>query len=492
MLQGEELSTKVLERIKKENIRFLDLQFTDLPGRLQHVTISTSNLSQESLVEGIPKLDGSSIRGFTEIHESDMVLMPDLSTFSIVPWYNGNYKVARLICNVDMGFGKGNFSRDPRYIAQKAEDYVRSLGFDTSYWGPEVEFFVFDKVSLDVLSPFKGQSYSITSKEAPWSKEDGGYLIRFKEGYFPVPPQDTLMDYRNEVVITLENDFGIPCEAHHHEVATAGQCEIDMVRDTLTKMADNVVTLKYVAKNIAYRRNQVATFLPKPIYGDNGSGMHVHVSLWGKDLSDPTPYLETVQLSNLFFDASDEYAELSQLGRYFVGGLLEHSRALSAIVAPTTNSYRRLVAGYEAPIYIAWSKSNRSANVRIPVYEKGEKNAGKKRVEFRTPDPSCNPYLCFASIVAAGLDGIKKKIDPGDPVDENIYSITPERKKQLGIKELPTSLREAVEALKSDSDFLKPIFTDDLIDALAELEVSQYKQVSSLPHPYEFYLYLDI
>lgn len=482
----------LFEKIKSENIRFIDLQFTDVPGRLQHVTVSTSSLSPDDLLNGIPKLDGSSIKGFTEIYESDMLLVPDLDTFSILPWYK-DYKVARMLCNVYSDYGNEEFSKDPRYVAKRAEEYLKEIGIGTSFWGPEVEFFVFDGITIDASIPSRGQSYSITSKEAPWSREATNYAIRFKEGYFPVPPQDTLMDYRNEVVGIMEDYFGISCEAHHHEVATAGQCEIDMVRDKLTKMADNVMTLKYVAKNVAHRKNLIATFLPKPIFGDNGSGMHVHVSLWsGGSYNDPPTVLKSLQFYNLFYDPSDEYAELSQTGRYFVGGLLEHSRALAAIVAPTTNSYRRLVAGYEAPIYIAWSKGNRSANVRIPVYQKGEKYASKKRVEFRTPDPSCNPYLCFASILAAGLDGIKKKIDPGDPVDENIYLLTPEKRKQLGIKELPTSLKEAVESLKSDNEFLKPIFSQELIDTIIEIEISQHNQVSAMPHPYEFYLYLDV
>jgi len=470
---------EVMDIIQKEKVKFVDLQFTDLPGRLQHITLPAHQIDEDIFENGVPKLDGSSIRGFVEIQESDMVLKPDPSTFAILPWIPENMKTARMICDVYWGYGLGRFQRDPRAIAQRAEQYLKDNGFELSYWGPELEFFVFDKVFWDVLTPYRGQSYRIESKEAAWASEGLNYPIRFKEGYYPAPPHDTLLEYRSECVLILENYFNIICDAHHHEVATAGQCEIDMYRDTLTNMADSVMTYKFVCKNVAKLRGMIATFMPKPIFMDNASGMHTHVSLWnGKE--------------NLFYDPDDEYAELSQLGRYFAGGLTEHSRALAAIVAPTTNSYRRLVPGYEAPVFIAWSKRNRSANVRIPVYEKGPKAAAKKRVEFRTPDPSCNPYLAFAAILAAGLDGIKKKIDVGDPVDEDIYKLSPERRRQLGIKELPGSLKEAIECLESDNEFLKPIFTSDVIDKIIENGLNEHIQVSIRPHPYEFHLYFDI
>lgn len=478
----------VLKRIKEEKVRFIDLQFTDLPGRLQHITLPATVLDAEALVNGVPKLDGSSIRGFAEISESDMLLKPDPTTFAVIPWSGQEDRTARLICDVYAGFGGDRFSRDPRYVATKADEYAREQGYSSSYWGPEVEFFVFENVSWDVLSPYKGQSYSIKSSEAAWS-QGPGYPIRFKEGYYPASPQDTLMEYRCTVMRFLEDYFGIRCEAHHHEAATAGQCEIDVVKDELVKMADNVMTLKYVAKNVARSYGMVATMMPKPIFGDNASGMHTHVSLWSE--LDPAELLSKED-ANLFYDPDDEYAELSQLGRYFIGGLLEHSRALAAIVAPTTNSYKRLVPGYEAPVFIAWSRGNRSANVRVPVYERGPEKAAKKRVEFRTPDPSCNPYLCFAGIMAAGMDGIRSKKDPGDPVNENIYELTPERRKQLGIGELPGSLKEAIDALKSDSEFLKPIFTQDLIERLIENGMKEHIELSARPHPYEFYLYFDI
>lgn len=469
------------EIIKSYNIRFIDLHFTDILGRLHHVTVTGSYLDDRILRDGVPKLDGSSIKGFAEIYDSDMVLRPDISTLALLPWNNNSGRIARMICDVYKGYGKGRLTIDPRYVAQRAEAYLKESGFDESYWGPEVEFFVFDKVYWDVQTMGSGMSYYIDSKEAPWSlnRIRSGYPIRFKEGYFPVPPQDTLMEYRGEVCRILTEYFGIEVDAHHHEVATAGQCEIDLKYDRLVKMADNVQTYKYVAKNVAKQMNLIATFMPKPIFGDNGSGMHVHVSLWRDGV-------------NLFYDSEDDYAELSQLARYFIGGLLEHSRALAAIVAPTTNSYRRLIPGYEAPVFIAWSKSNRSVNVRVPAYHRGANSSNMKRIEFRTPDSSANPYLCFASILAAGLDGIKKKIDPGDPVDENIYKLTAEQKRQLGIRELPGSLKEAVESLRSDREFLKPVMTDDLIDTLIEIEMDCYQEVNSKPHPYEFHLYFDI
>lgn len=465
---------EILEIVKREKIKFIDLQFTDVPGKLQHTTILADFLEEETFTEGVPKLDGSSIRGFVEIHESDMVLKPDPSTFTIIPWMREDVKTARMICDVYRGFGMGRLEHDPRGVAQKAEEVLRRAGYDVSYWGPEVEFFVFDKISWDVLLPF-GQSYHIESKEAAWSG-DAAYPIRFKEGYYPAPPQDTLMDFRCECARILTENFGVICDVHHHEVATAGQGEINFYRDTLTYAGDSVMTLKYVIRNVAHKYGMVATFMPKPIFADNASGMHVHVSLWNKG-------------KNLFYDSEDSYAEVSQLARYFGGGILDHCRSLAAIVAPTTSSYKRLVPGYEAPVYIAWSRGNRSACLRVPVYHKGDEK--RKRLEFRPPDPSANPYLCFAAILAAGLDGIKKKIDMGDPVDENIYKLTPERRQQLGIKELPGSLKEAVECLQSDHEYLKPIFSSELLDKIIEMELAEYNEVNMRPHPYEFYLYFD-
>ncbi len=474
--------SEVMSLMQQQEVRYVDLQFTDVPGRLQHVTVPVDSIEEDSFTDGVPKLDGSSIRGFTDIHESDMLLMPDPNTYGALPWSDGQIKTSRMICDVSWGFGMGRFFRDPRYIAQRAEEEARKLGYDTTYWGPEMEFFVFDKVSWDVSTPYSGQSYKIESREAAWnagtSPLSNGSPIRFKEGYFPATPQDSLQDFRSECVNTL-SEFGIICDAHHHEVATAGQCEIDMRFDTLTSMADSAATYKYVVKNVAAKNGMVATLMPKPIFLDNASGMHVHVSLWKNG-------------QNLMFDEKDDYAELSQLGRYFGGGLVAHARALAAITNPTTNSYRRLVPGFEAPVYIAWSRRNRSANIRIPVNMKGAKYASRKRLEYRTPDTSANPYLCFSAILAAGLDGIKKSLDIGNPVDEDIYKLTAERRKALGVKELPGSLGEAIDCLKSDHEFLKPIFTQEIIEAIIENGTKEHGEISRRPHPYEFYMYFDI
>lgn len=467
----------VLKIIKEKNIKFLDMQFTGLLGRFHHTTVNAAMFDESSIKDGMPKLDGSSIRGFTEIHESDMVLKPDPNTFAMIPWTEGDM-TARMICDVHWGHGGGRLSRDPRGIAQNAEKFLKEEGFNFAYWGPEVEFFVFDRVTWDTMVPSRGAGYSIHSREAPWSSDGSTFPIRLKEGYLPSAPHDTLVDYRNECVDLLNDNFGVICDAHHHEVATGGQCEIDIYFDTLTNMGDGTMTYKHVVKNIARKYDMVATMMPKPIAMDNGSGMHVNVSLWND--------------KNEFFDINDKHAELSQLGRYFGGGIMEHASSLCAIVAPTTNSYRRLVPGYEAPVYVAWSKRNRSAIVRIPMYFKGEKAAKTKRIEFRAPDPSCNPYLCFAAVLAAGLDGIRKKRDLGDPVDEDIYKMSEDRRRQLGIKQLPGSLKESIEHLKSDHDYLKPIFSEDTIETIIEIEGREQMEVAIRPHPHEFHLYFDI
>ena len=470
---------EVMERLKDNKIKFLDLQFTGLMGRFHHTTMPADMFRKEDFEDGLPKLDGSSIRGFTEIHESDLIMRPDPSTYAIVPWIDKDY-TARLICDILSGGSKrDSFPRDPRSIAAKAEKYIREQGYETSYWGPEIEFFVFDKLEVNTMTPYRGQSYKITSREAPWSTDSVGYALRLKEGYLPSAPGDTLMDYRNECVDVLSNNFGIICDAHHHEVATAGQCEIDIRYDSLVNAADAVQSYKYIVKNIAKKHNMIATMMPKPIALDNGSGMHVNISLWNKQ-------------KNLFFDANDEYAEMSEIARYFGGGIIDHAPALASIVAPTTNSYRRLVPGYEAPVYIAWSIGNRSAIIRIPAHYRGQKFANMKRIEFRAPDPSCNPYLAFSAIVAAGLDGIKKKKIIGDPVNEDIFKMTPMRRRELAIKQLPASLREAYEELESDRTFLKPIFSDDVIDRIIEHEAKEHNEIAIRPHPHEFSMYADV
>ena len=468
---------EVFAKIKHDQIKFIDLQFTSLTGRFHHTTISADTFTPDQMQDGLPKLDGSSIVGFTSIDDSDLILKPDPNTYASIPWLI-EHKTARLLCDIYWGFGRGRLERDPRGIAQKAEEYLKGQGYDFSSWGPEVEFFVFDKVHWDVLTPYKGQSYSIESKEAPWSQEGTGYPMGLQEGYYPSTPSDTLSEFRSECVDVLIEHFGILCDNHHHEVATAGQCEIDIRYDYLTNSADATQSYKYVVRNIAQKHGQVATMMPKPISMDSGSGMHTNVSLWKNN-------------SNLFFDIEDK-EELSQIGRYFCGGILNHARALVAITNPTTNSYHRLVPGYEAPAYIAWSGSNRSAIVRVPQHFKGEKYSYLKRLEFRAPDPSSNPYLVFSSVLAAGLDGIKKKTDPGEPVKEDIFKMTRTERKKRGINILPVNLGEALDALESDRKFLNPIFTNGVIDKIIELERRDQREISIRPHPHEFYLYFDV
>ncbi|MEM4005443.1 MAG: type I glutamate--ammonia ligase [Desulfurococcaceae archaeon] len=464
---------EAVDYVRKNKIEWIDLQFTDLPGRLQHVTIPATDFTEEEIKNGFGKLDGSSIKGFTTIYESDMVLFPVLESLVSLPW---SPSVARVLTKVYWGGGKGRFERDPRYVAETAESVLSSEGY-TSYYGPELEFFLFDRVDIDVKTPQQGTGYKITAREAPWNG-NGGYIIRYKEGYYPAPPVDQLMDVRLDIVQTLTKHFGFVIEASHHEVATAGQGEIDFRFSTLVETADKLQTLKYVIRNVAAKYGLVPTFMPKPLYGDNGTGMHTHFSLWNKNGK------------NMMYDPSDEYAELSQTGRYIIGGILHHARSLSAIVSPTVNSYRRLIPGFEAPVYVAWSKGNRSAVIRVPSYYKGMEKA--KRIEYRAPDPSTNPYLAFSAIAAAALDGIKKKIDPGNPVDTNIYHLTPEKRKELGIKELPRSLDEALDELESDNEFLKPIFNSSILETYIDLKRDESRTIQMYPHPIEIYYYLDV
>ncbi len=472
----------VLEAIRGDAVKYVDLQFVDINGGLQHIAIPSYELKEGDFRDGIGKLDGSSIRGFKEIHESDMLLRPDPTTYAVLPWYGPEHRTARMICNIYEGGGDERFTRDSRFVGEKATEEAAAQGYDKTAWGPELEFFVFDSVKLlpspeAVLHPWSGCGYAIESSEAPWSASSGhNYPIKFKEGYYPAPPVDTLVEFRNEACRILHEDFGFTIEAQHHEVATAGQCEIDFRFADLVATADNVVTYKYVIRNVAQRMGKIATFMPKPIYGDNASGMHVHQSLWSHG-------------KNAMYDPDDEYSEISQTCRYYIGGLMDHARALCAFTCPTTNSYRRLVPGFEAPVFIAWSRRNRSANIRIPMYYKGQEVA--KRIEYRTPDPSCNPYLAFAGCLAAGLDGIKRQRDPGDPVDEDIYKLAEHRKKELGIRELPGSLKESIDYLQTDYLFLKGIFTQDFLDKYIEVKLDEHLQTSLRPSPYEFIKYLD-
>ncbi|HID06530.1 MAG TPA: type I glutamate--ammonia ligase [Armatimonadetes bacterium] len=466
----------VIAMAKDAGAQVVDLRFTDLPGVWQHFSIPARELTEQLFEEGIG-FDGSSIRGFQMIHESDMILIPDPETAFIDPVLEVPTLV--IICNVFDPVTREAYTRDARYVAQKAERYLIATGIaERSYWGPEAEFFIFNDVRYDATA--HSCYYFVDSREAIWNsgREENpnlGYKLRHKEGYFPVPPADTLQDVRSEIMLALER-VGVQCEVHHHEVATAGQGEIDLRYDTLTRMADKLMVFKYMVKMIARKHGLTATFMPKPIFGDNGSGMHTHQSLWRGD-------------ANLFFDERG-YAQLSEIGRYYIGGLLKHAPALLAFCAPTTNSYRRLVPGYEAPVNLAYSQRNRSACVRIPVYSRDPRT---KRVEFRPPDPSCNPYLAFAAMLMAGIDGIMNRIDPGEPMDKDLYDLPPEEAKL--IESLPGSLEAVLNALEEDHEFLMrgDVFTEDVIQMWLDYKrENEVDAVRLRPHPYEFYLYYDI
>ena len=371
---------------------------------------------------------------------------------------------------------------DPRWVARKTERVLAEAGFDRSYWGPEIEFWVFDSVQLlpsyqGVHDPWAGAGYLINQSEAPWQVGVAAPTVRFKEGYHRSPPLDSLLGLRAEMCNILADQFHVVMDAHHHEVATASQSELNIRFDDLVPMADHVQDVRYVIKNVARQHGKVGCLMPKPIYGDNAIGMHTNQSLWSKG-------------KNAFYDGKDKYAEVSQTCRYYVGGLMRHSRALCAITNPTTNSYRRLVPGFEAPVFIAWSRANRSASIRIPAYHRGRPAA--KRVEYRTPDSSANIYLTEAALALAGLDGIKKKMEPPAPVDEDIYKLSPERRRELEIRELPGSLGEALDCLVSDHAFLRPAFPSSLIDTYIELKRKEQLELNLRPHPFEFYQYLDV
>jgi glutamine synthetase len=463
--------------LTREGIEVVDLRFCDVPGLTQHFSLTPEQIDEGSFEEGIG-FDGSSIRGFQEIHESDMILVPDPTTAFIDPFLKA--KTLVMMCWVRDPITGESYSRDPRYIAKKAEDHLAASGVAThSFWGPEAEFYIFDSIRFD-QNQHSG-FYFIDAVEGIWNsgkEEEGGnlgYKPRYKEGYFPVPPMDRYQDLRSDMVLNMRR-VGINVEVHHHEVGTAGQAEIDMGFAPLLQMADNLLLYKYVAKNTAFQYGKTVTFMPKPIFQDNGSGMHVHQSLW----RDEEP----------LFWGNDSYANLSDMARWYIGGLLEHAPALLALVAPTTNSYRRLVPGYEAPVNLAYSQRNRSAAVRIPVYSKSPKS---KRVEFRCPDASCNPYLAFSAMLLAGLDGIKRNTEPLAPVDKDTYELDEEDAAR--IPTVPGSLPEALEALEADHDFLLAggVFTRDLIETWIEYKrKNEVDQVNLRPHPWEFYMYYDI
>ena len=465
----------VIAYAKDQGIKFVDFRFSDLLGQWQHFSVPGSELSEKLFAEGVG-FDGSSIKGFQQIHESDMLLLPDPRTACVDPILE--VPTLSLICDIVDPVTKARYSRDPRFIAHKAEAYLRQSGIaDTSYWGPEMEFYIFNSIRFD-QSVNEGY-YHIDSVEGIWnSGRNGvpnlGFRPRLKEGYFPVPPVDKLQDLRSRISLALA-EAGIEVEVHHHEVGTAGQTEIDMRYDTMVAMADKVLTFKYIVKNVCYREGFTATFMPKPLFGDNGSGMHTHQSLWKQ--GDP-----------LFFDANG-YALLSDLARWYIGGLLAHAPALLAFSAPTTNSYRRLVPGYEAPIKLAYSARNRSACIRIPTYSERPE---LRRLEFRSPDATANPYLAFSAMLMAGLDGIRRQLEPPSPVEADLYEL--EGEAATAVRDLPGSLDEVLVALERDHDFLYEggVFTEDLVETWIALKRErEVDPVRLRPHPYEFMLYAD-
>jgi glutamine synthetase len=465
---------EVLEYAKKNKATMVDLKFVDFPGIWQHFGIPIEELTDSVFKEGLG-FDGSSIRGWQAINNSDMLVFPDPSTAIMDPFMK--QPTLSLICNIVDPITHEPYDRDPRYIAQKAEKYLKSTKIgDTAYIGPEAEFFIFDTARFDQNS--HSGYYFLDSEEGIWnSGQEGnnkGYKPRHKEGYFPVSPTDAQDDIRTEMTLELQR-MGIPVERQHHEVATAGQAEIDIRFDSLVKMADKLMTFKYVIKNVAKRYNKTVTFMPKPLFGDNGSGMHTHQSIW----KDGKP---------LF--AGKEYAGVSQLCLYYIGGILKHAGAIAALTNPTTNSYKRLTPGFEAPVNLAYSSRNRSASIRIPMYSNSPK---AKRIEVRFPDPSCNPYLAFSAMLMAGLDGIENKIDPGPAIEKDLYDMEPQELSR--IKTMPGSLDEALDNLAHDHAFLLKggVFSKDALETW--MTYKREKEVDAMrlrPHPYEFFLYFDI
>jgi glutamine synthetase len=472
-----ESAGELIELAGKMSMEMVDLKFTDLPGTWQHMQMPLEALDADDFENGLG-FDGSSIRGFQTIDESDMLLLPDHSTGIIDPFYD--LPTLSLVCSIADPVSGEPYSRDPRYLAAKAERHLVSSGIaDTAFFGPEAEFFVFDHIAYEQRE--HRAFYEVDSGEGFWnsglsrdSRPNLAYKLRQKEGYFPVPPADSLANLRAEMVAVMRS-LGIACEFHHHEVSSGGQGEIDMRFQPLLRMADQLMLYKYVVRNTAVRHSKVATFMPKPIFEENGSGMHVHQSLW-KD-------------GETLMSDVDAYAGLSDSGRHYIGGLLAHAGALMAFCAPTTNSYRRLVPGYEAPVNLVYSARNRSACVRIPVYSREPKT---KRIEFRPPDPLANPYLAFSALLMAGLDGIKREIDPGEPLDTDLYELS--AAELARVESVPGSLEASLDALDGDHDFLLEggVFTEDVVQTyISYKREDEVDQVRMRPHPWEFALYHD-
>lgn len=465
---------EVLDFAKKNKVEMVDLKFVDLVGTWQHFSIPTSELNLDLFKDGAG-FDGSSIRGWKAIQNSDMLVFPDPNSALMDPFTE--LPTLSMVCNVQDPITRAVYERDPRGVAQRAEQYLKSTRIgDISYWGPEAEFFVFDHASYDQTS--NSGYYFIDSEEGIWNSGDDGHNLgsrpRHKEGYFPVPPTDTQQDIRTEMVREMEK-AGIHVEKHHHEVATGGQAEIDLRFDSLLKMADKMMMYKYIVKNVARRHGKTATFMPKPLFQDNGTGMHTHQSIW----KGGTPTF-----------AGKEYAGVSKACLHYIGGVLKHAPALAAFTNPTTNSYKRLTPGFEAPVLLAYSSRNRSAGIRIPMYSTSPK---AKRIEVRFPDPSANFYLAFSAMLMAGLDGIQNKIDPGEAMDKNLYDLAPEE--ASNIPTVPASLDESLDNLENDYQFLLKggVFSEDLVESwISYKRENEADAVRIRPHPHEFFLYYDI
>jgi glutamine synthetase len=482
--RGKEMTTpkEVLEQALEKNVKVVDFKFVDLPGTWQHLSISADKLTEALFEEGIP-FDGSSIRGFQPIHESDMLVIPDANTAFIDPFMSE--PTLSLTCNI-VHPTKEPYTRDPRYVARKAENFLRKSGVaEAAYFGPEAEFYIFDSVRY--TSSVNIQFAQVDSLEAHWNsggpddEPNLGHFMNLKGGYFPVPPDDTYQNLRTKMMLTLK-DLGIPVDGHHHEVGASGQAEIRFHFSTLVDTADRLLLYKYVTRNIARNNDKTVTFMPKPVLGDNGSGMHIHQSLWKNERP-------------LFYDPDDGYAGISQLARFYIGGILRHTPAILGIAAPSTNSYKRLVPGFEAPVNLVFSKGNRSVAVRIPLTS----DPKAKRIEFRPPDPTANPYLLFSALLMAGLDGIKQKMDPSDkdsehyfgPIDSDLFNLSAKEREELKIRSVPRSLEEALDELEKDHAFLLEgdVFTSDLIEKYIEVKREEVDRVRMCPVPIEFLLY---
>ncbi len=464
---------EVLTFCKSKNVKLIDVKFCDFLGTWQHFTMPVLELEEETFEKGVG-FDGSSIRGWKSIEASDMLLILDSKTAILDPF--PTVTTLSIVADAVDTITHEPYSRDPRNIARKAEAYLKQTGIaDTAYFGPEAEFFIFDDIRYDQTS--HSGFYFLDSNEGIWNSgreefPNLGNKIRHKEGYFPVAPTDSQIEIRNEMIMVMK-ECGLTVEREHHEVATAGQAEIDLRFNALVVMADDMMLYKYIVKNIAKKHNKTVTFMPKPLFGDNGSGMHTHQSLWKKG-------------KPLF--AGNEYAGLSQTALYYIGGILKHAKALCAFCNPTVNSYKRLTPGFEAPVNLAYSSRNRSAAIRIPTYSPSPK---AKRIEYRPPDPAANPYLAFAALLMAGLDGIQKRIDPGDPLDKNIYELPASELKK--VPSVPSSLSEACDHLEKDHEFLLKgdVFTEDVVETWIEMKRKEQDQIRLRPHPYEFHMYYD-